>query len=127
MKIKILESWGKETNPAADSYKSRDGGGYFQPAGGALIETEMGLFEVSLIDQDLGWYGAYRQWELTVCATGQHWQWWSGSCSQLDGYDPSRVLAELSDATGCDPQEIMQIMQATRKAVHVAAYGAVRK
>ena len=122
MQIKLISFWGAETNPYACAEKACNGGGYFQPAGGCLVEVEgKGPVVVYYYDGDLGDFGWTADWTLQA-PNGTTWCWTEGNSGDCR-IDPPHVVEAIRDAIydklGVDPADLQHLAY---EAVHMAAY-----
>ena len=121
-KIKVLSFWGCECNPFANPETAGDGGGYFQPAGGCLLQLPSGEeVVVELDDTSCGCFGTRRRWEITAPARGMRWLFSTGSMDDASIDSDEDVDAILNSVWGClgAADELLAI---AREAVNMAAY-----
>ena len=118
---RMISVWGCETNPFADGDTCNNGGGYFQPAGGAVWATPVGDVLVDWFDNSCGDFGDRWSAEITVAATGHEWRF-SLDCigGDVDADERWNVAAAkgLYEATGLDADEMLFV---TSRAVGWAA------
>lgn len=126
-KFNIVSFWGDETNPFANPDLCNNGGGYYQPCGGAVYNVNgVGDIVVEYSDTSCGDFGA--RWDAVIKApTGRAW------CVSIDHvsvmtdmdmeeeeYQNRRAIRQASRALGFDAWELIDC---TREAVDLAAYG----
>ena len=121
--MKVLSFWGKETNSCANADTCFDGGGYFQPAGGCLLDVPgCGKVVVEYGDYSCGEFGSREHWTVTA-PNGDHWFASIGSmedCSDNESIDG--FLYALQHRLHLTPDKMMRTV---RNAVYLAAYGYV--
>lgn len=122
-KIKVVSFWGTETNPSADPETAGDGGGYFQPSGGCLLQLANGEeVVVDLDDLSCGDFGSREFWSVHAIRRGMCWVWCTGSmddaCIDPDWYI-DQVYQSMWGVLGVDPIELLWL---TRTAINLAAY-----
>lgn len=100
IKPRLISIWGEETNPFANGDLCNNGGGYFQPAGGAVWATSVGDF------------GDRWSATITIAATGHEWRF-SLDCiyGDVDADERWNVAAAngVYDATGLDADELIHV------------------
>ena len=68
----LMNCWGEETNSFVNPDRACNGGGYSQPAGGAVWATStVGDLAVSCYDSSCGDFGARWSVTVTIAATGR--------------------------------------------------------
>lgn len=122
-KIKVISFWGTETNPSADPETAGDGGGYFQPSGGCLLQLANGEeVVVDLDDLSCGDFGSREFWSVHAIRRGMCWVWCTGSmddaCIDPDWYI-DQVYQSMWGVLGVAPIDLLWL---TRTAVNLAAY-----
>lgn len=119
--MKVLSFWGKETNSCANADMCFDGGGYFQPAGGCLLDVPgCGKVVVEYGDYSCGGFGSREHWTVTA-PNGDRWFASIGSmedCSDNESIDG--FLYALRHRLHLTPDKMMRTV---RNAVYLAAYG----
>ena len=121
--IKVVSFWGTETNPFANPETAGDGGGYFQPCGGCIVQLTNGEeIIVDLNDLSCGDFGSREFWSVHAIRRGMLWQWNAGSmddaCIDPDWYI-DQVYQSMWGVLGVDPIDLLRL---TRTAVNLAAY-----
>lgn len=121
--IKVVSFWGTETNPSADPETAGDGGGYFQPSGGCLLQLANGEeVVVDLDDLSCGDFGSREFWSVHTIRRGMCWMWCTGSmddaCIDPDWYI-DQVYQSMWGVLGVAPIDLLWL---TRTAVNLAAY-----
>nr|DAG63897.1 MAG TPA: hypothetical protein [Caudoviricetes sp.] len=118
---RMMNVWGEETNPFANGDLCNNGGGYFNPAGGAVWSTPVGDVIVDWYDDNCGDFGARWDAMITVAATGHEWRFSLDRVGR-DSDDDERwnvaAAKGLYDATGLDADELLFV---TSRAVAWAA------
>ena len=117
----MINCWGAETNPFANGETCCNGGGYFNPAGGAVWATPVGDVIVDWFDDNCGDFGARWSAAIIVAATGREWRFDMDAISgDPDADERWNVAAAqgLYDATGLDADEMLFV---TSRAVEWAA------
>ena len=72
--MKITSIWGEQTNPFYSPETANNGGGYFQPEGGAIVRLSTGqAVTVYYSDTSCGDFGTRRSWAVYAPLYG--WQW----------------------------------------------------
>lgn len=120
--MKVLSFWGKETNPFADSKTANNGGGYFQPSGGCLIQLDGGEeVVVELEDDSCGDFGTRERWSIAAPARGMRWLFTIGTMDDASIDSDEEVEAVLNSVYGClgAADDLLVI---TRESVNMAAY-----
>lgn len=119
--MKVLSFWGKETNPCANADTCFDGGGYFQPAGGCLLEAPgCGKVVVEYGDYGCGGFGSREHWQV-VAPNGDRWFASIGSMDDCSDFESvSGFLYAIRHRLHLDPDKMMRTV---RNAVNLAAYG----
>lgn len=121
--IKVVSFWGCETNPSADPETAGDGGGYFQPSGGCLVQLSNGEeVVVELDDLSCGDFGTRKFWSVHAIRRGMCWMWCTGSmddaCIDPDWYI-EQVYQSIWGVLGVNLDVLMYLV---RDAVNLAAY-----
>lgn len=122
MNIKILSFWGCETNPFANPETAGDGGGYFQPSGGCLLQLLNGEEIIAEVDDySCGDFGTRKFWCITAPQHGMCWRVNIGTMDDACISSPEEVDAVLKSMHGVlgVSDEILNI---TIAAVNMAAY-----
>ena len=117
----MINCWGEETNPFANGALCNNGGGYSQPAGGAVWATPVGDVIVDWYDDNCGDFGARWGAMITVAETGHEWRFGLDSVGRDPADDERWNVAAaqgLYDATGLDADEMLFV---TSRAVAWAA------
>lgn len=118
---RMMNVWGEETNPFANGDLCNNGGGYFNPAGGAVWTTPVGDVIVDWYDDNCGDFGARWGAMITVAATGHEWRFGLDSVGRDPADDERWNVAAakgLYEATGLDADELLY---STSRAVAWAA------
>lgn len=122
----LVSYWGEETNPYADGATCGNGGGYFQPAGGALWSVpNVGDVLVLYEDTSCGDFGDRWIAKIIICATGHEWGF---VVDQLRRSDEQEELARWCDAASYGVYRALHgigghwLIRLTREAVETAAY-----
>lgn len=108
---RMISVWGEETNPFANPDTCNNGGGYFQPAGGAVWATGIGDVIVDWYDNSCGDFG--DRWDATiiVAATGHEWRFAldciGGDVDADERWNNAAALG-LYVATGLDADELLR-------------------
>lgn len=109
---RMISVWGEETNPFANPDLCNNGGGYFQPAGGAVWATSVGDVVVDWFDDSCGDFGDRWSATITIAATGHEWRF-SLDCigGDVDADERWNVAAAngVYDATGLDADELIHV------------------
>ena len=71
--FKLISVWGEETNPYANPDTCNDGGGYFQPSGGILVEVDGEPVIVEVDDLSCGEFGTRSQYAIDAPKKGMKW------------------------------------------------------
>lgn len=95
---------GEETNPFACAEKCNDGGGYFQPAGGAVVELEDGTAcIVEYEDSSCGDFGSRKSVSFSAPGYYAKISWGAMSDACIDSEDvQDSVMASVSGFFGID-------------------------
>lgn len=113
--FRVLSFWGSNTNDFYGPEKSYNGGGYWQPSGGCLVDVN-GVDVVVEYDKfDCGDFGCRR--DYTVDAPGFRWSWRE---SNMDGDGGAYYVPyeSISGVLGVDAEELLY---AVREAVQLAS------
>ena len=108
---RMISVWGCETNPFADGDTCNNGGGYFQPAGGAVWATPVGDVIVDWFDNSCGDFGDRWSAEITVAATGHEWRF-SLDCigGDVDAYQgPPRGGGRPPPLKACTKRQVLTL------------------
>lgn len=118
--MKVISFWGKETNPFANADTCCNGGGYFQPSGGCLLEVPAcGKVVVEYSDYSCGDFGSREHWHVTA-PNGDHWFVSIGSMDDCsDNESIGGFLYAIWHRLHMDTDKMMRTV---RKAVCLAAY-----
>jgi hypothetical protein len=119
----LVSFWGAEGNPHANPATCNNGGGYYQPYGGALwFVPGIGDVVVEYDDNSCGDFGSRWDAQITICATGR--QWLFGVDQMQDDADGDRWNVAASHGVYRAVRGISgwQLIHATREAVKTAAY-----
>lgn len=104
LKPRLISCWGEETNPFANPDYAHDGGGYSQPAGGAVWATStVGDLLVDCADTSCGDFGARWSVTVTIAATGRAY---NVALDEIDG--------DTMEAWRCNMAARRAFMAATR-------------
>lgn len=113
--FRVLSFWGQNANAFYDPEKAYNGGGYWQPSGGCLVDVN-GVDVVVEYDKfDCGDFGCRRSY--TVDAPGFRWSWRE---SNMDGDGGAYYVPydSISGVLGVDAEEMLD---AVREAVQLAS------
>ena len=113
--FRVLSFWGQNTNDFYDPEKSFNGGGYWQPSGGCLVDVNGVEVVVDYDKFDCGDFGCRRSY--TVDAPGFRWSWRE---SNMDGDGGAYYVPydSISGVLGVDAEEMLD---AVREAVQLAS------
>ena len=111
----ILSFWGGNTNPFYDPERSYNGGGYWQPSGGCLVDVHGVEVVVEYDKFDCGDFGCRRSY--TVDAPGYRWEWHE---SNLEG-DGGAYYVPYDSISGVLGINAEEMLDSARDAVQIAA------
>lgn len=113
--MKIISFWGEETNPFVNPELSHNGGGYSQPAGGALIKLDNNkLYETDYFLHDCGDFGRTIYFTIREISSGKTWHVVFGSEEQP--YDYTQLL----NFKACTDSDLIKVLCLTANAVDAA-------
>ena len=118
----LMNCWGEETNPFVNPDRACNGGGYSQPAGGAVWATStVGDLIVSYYDSSCGDFGARWSVTVTIAATGRAFD---VALDEIDGDTAEAWRCNMAAArafTGATRLNLWDVVDGSRKAVKWAA------
>lgn len=122
IKPRLISCWGEETNPFANPDYAHDGGGYSQPAGGAVWATStVGDLLVDCADMSCGDFGARWSVTVTIAATGRAY---NVALDEIDGDTMEAWRCNMAVARAfraATRLNIWDVVQGSREAVKWAA------
>lgn len=121
--MEVVSFWGCETNPYANPETAGDGGGYFQPSGGCLLQLSNGEeIIIEYDDNSCGDFGTREQWDVHAIQHGMRW-WWNQGTMDDAPIDPDwyidQVYRSMWGVLGINPDVLLHLV---RNAVNLAAY-----
>lgn len=118
----LINCWGEETNPFVNPDRACNGGGYSQPAGGAVWATSTaGDLIVSCYDSSCGDFGARWSVTVTIAATGRTFD---VALDEIDGDAAEMWRCNMAVArafTGATRLNLWDVVEGSRAAVKWAA------
>lgn len=118
----LINCWGEETNPFVNPDRACNGGGYSQPAGGAVWATStVGDLIVSCYDSSCGDFGARWSVTVTIAATGRAFD---VALDEIDGDGMEawrRNMAAARAFAGATRLNLWDVVEGSRAAVKWAA------
>ena len=120
--MKIVSFWGENVNPAYHPDRTANGGGYFQPCGGALVDLEDGrLIDVTYRDESCGDFGDRLFMDVQTGYFG--WRiWWDTMDSQSIDEMADDFIAVANACWLADGIDLQEVFNLVRKAVEWAAW-----
>lgn len=123
--ITAMSFWGIQTNPHYDSALANNGGGYFQPEGGAYLKVNDKDVIINLNDEDEGDFGYTLYWGVSVGNT-LTFLWEEGNQSSPlyeDEEEEGEVNRNaISGILDISREELDALLRDVLKAVRWAAY-----
>lgn len=104
----IVSAWGMPTNPKYDPDTANNGGGYWQFAGGIVVDLNGQLVTVEVDDTSCGDFGS--RYYVDVLADGYHWRFAGGTMADASIDAPEEidaVLASISGVLGVNAADLM--------------------
>lgn len=118
---KIAAFWGSESNPHADAAHAGDGGGYFQPCGGAVARLKDGRdVVVCYDDRSCGEFGT-RIW-LEIDAGDLKWSICYGNMDDACCQPWEALDAVLASCSGCLGIDAWALLEDVEYLINQAAY-----
>lgn len=94
----IVSAWGWATNPAYNPDTANNGGGYWQFAGGVVVDLNGRLVTVEVDDMSCGDFGSRRY--VDISTDGFRWQFVDGTMGDASIDAPEEVADILASASG---------------------------
>ena len=106
--LSIISAWGWETNPTYTPDFANDGGGYWQFAGGIVVNLNGQLVAVDVDDTSCGDFGSRVYFSVT--ADGFCWRFSDGTMDDASidtSEDVFGVLRSISGVLGVDAEALI--------------------
>lgn len=117
--LSIVSVWGWATNPAYDSDTAINGGGYWQFAGGLVVEINGQLVTVEVDDQSCGDFGSRVY--VDIITDGHHWRYADGTMDDASIDAPEEVADILASASGVLGVDALALVCEAREAANLCA------
>lgn len=125
--MKIISFWGENVNLSYHPDRTSNGGGYFQPCGGALIDLEDGrLIEVTYLDESCGDFGYRLFMEVQTGCFGWRVYWDTMDPQFID--EMTENFYNVADAClAADGIDLKEVYDLVRCAVEWAAWQTIEQ
>ena len=118
--LSIISAWGWETNPTYNPDFANDGGGYWQFAGGIVVNLNGQLVAVDVDDTSCGDFGSRVY--FCVVADGFCWRFACGTMDDASIDTPEDVLVVFQSISGVLGVDAETLISAAHDAANICAW-----
>ena len=117
--IKLQCCWGRNLNPFYDPDTCNNGGGYWQPQGGAFLYIGRHPVVVEISDTSCGDFGT-RKWVRVFSGT-HDWEYYRNTMDDC-GDSPRKIYRIWDSIEGCLNCDMETLLDVVRAAIDTVAY-----